>query len=179
VEEIGYAESRIVPAYYGMSDWWSGATSWQASSAPIARRIAGAKGGKIRRAASARGTDFRQPAELLEKVSARYSLRWLRFAASDDPCCPGLRGCDGSFARSSVRRMSLTANRRGHFFARGELLAVAPGDCCVVEDSAAGVKRDWRQYDVIAITNSLPAEKLSRATKVSAVTEIGSLLLQG
>ncbi len=53
------------------------------------------------------------------------------------------------------------------FLRTAELLRVAPNDCWVIEDSAAGVEAALTAgMRVVAITNSLPAEKLSRATHV-------------
>jgi beta-phosphoglucomutase family hydrolase len=58
------------------------------------------------------------------------------------------------------------------FLRVAELLDVKPATCCVVEDSEAGVEAGLAAgMTVIAITNSLPREKLSRATKVVASYE--------
>jgi HAD superfamily hydrolase (TIGR01509 family) len=65
------------------------------------------------------------------------------------------------------------------FLRAAELLKSAPADCCVIEDSAAGVEAAIAAgMTVIAITNSLPKEKLSRAHEVvSSYKEIDDLLL--
>ena len=65
------------------------------------------------------------------------------------------------------------------FLRAAELLKVAPNDCCVIEDSAAGVEAALSAgMTVIAITNSLPKEKLARASHVvSTYREIDQLLL--
>lgn len=53
------------------------------------------------------------------------------------------------------------------FLRAAELLGVPAGECCVIEDSAAGVEAGLAAgMAVIAITNSLSADKLSRATRV-------------
>lgn len=53
------------------------------------------------------------------------------------------------------------------FLRAAELLEVAPAQCCVIEDSAVGVEAALAAgMPVIAITNSLPAEALSRSTWV-------------
>lgn len=53
------------------------------------------------------------------------------------------------------------------FLLAAERLAVAPECCCVIEDSPAGVAAALAAgMEVIAITNTLPRETLSRATAV-------------
>jgi HAD superfamily hydrolase (TIGR01509 family) len=65
------------------------------------------------------------------------------------------------------------------FLRTAQLLKVGPTDCCVIEDSEAGVEAGIAAgMTVIGITNSLPAEKLRRATKVvGSYEEIERLLL--
>ena len=65
------------------------------------------------------------------------------------------------------------------FLRAAELLQVPPRGCSVIEDSAAGVEAARAaNMTVIAITNSLPAEKLTRASHVVATyKEIDDLLL--
>lgn len=60
-----------------------------------------------------------------------------------------------------------------------ELLGITPGDCVVVEDAEAGVQSALTAgMQVIAITNSLPATRLSNATRVvETYAELRSLLL--
>ena len=65
------------------------------------------------------------------------------------------------------------------FLRAAELLGVKPRNCCVIEDSAAGVQAA-RSADmqVIAITNTLPAERLAAATHiVETYEQIEKLLL--
>jgi len=65
------------------------------------------------------------------------------------------------------------------FLRTAQLLNVAPTDCCVIEDSEAGVEAGIAAgMTVVGITNSLPAERLKRATKVvGSYREIERLLL--
>lgn len=65
------------------------------------------------------------------------------------------------------------------FIRAAELLGIRPFECCVIEDSSAGVEAAIAAgMEVIAITNSLPADQLSRATTVvSTYSEIKELLL--
>ncbi|MGZ8940783.1 MAG: HAD family hydrolase, partial [Limisphaerales bacterium] len=65
------------------------------------------------------------------------------------------------------------------FLRAAELLQVRPEECCVIEDSAAGVEAAIAAgMTVIGITNSIPREKLTRAHHiVSTYQEIDDLLL--
>lgn len=65
------------------------------------------------------------------------------------------------------------------FLRAAELMRIAPADICVIEDSVAGVEAALAAgMQVIAITNSFAAEKLSRATHVvKTYEEIEKLLL--
>jgi HAD superfamily hydrolase (TIGR01509 family) len=65
------------------------------------------------------------------------------------------------------------------FLRAAALLNVPPEACCVIEDAAAGVEAALAAgMTVIAITNSLPAEKLLRASHVvTTYAEIERLLL--
>jgi len=65
------------------------------------------------------------------------------------------------------------------FLRTAELLRVAAKDCCVIEDAAVGIEAALAAgMDVIAITNTLPAGKLSRASRVvKHYAEIEALLL--
>jgi HAD superfamily hydrolase (TIGR01509 family) len=66
------------------------------------------------------------------------------------------------------------------FLRTAELLAISPRDCCVIEDSAAGVEAALAAgMGIIAITNTLPAEKLAQATHVVSQYEDIERLLQG
>jgi beta-phosphoglucomutase-like phosphatase (HAD superfamily) len=65
------------------------------------------------------------------------------------------------------------------FLRAAELLQSTPSECCVIEDSEAGVEAGLvAGMTVIAITNSLPKNRLARANHiVSTYKEIDSLLL--
>ena len=67
------------------------------------------------------------------------------------------------------------------FLRAAQLLSVAPERCWVIEDAAFGVEAALAAgMRVIAITNSLPAAKLARATHVvKTYAEIERLLLPG
>jgi beta-phosphoglucomutase len=65
------------------------------------------------------------------------------------------------------------------FLHTAQLLKVPAAECCVIEDSVAGVEAALAAgMQVIGITNSFPAEKLTRATHVvRTYAEIEQLLL--
>ena len=67
------------------------------------------------------------------------------------------------------------------FLLAAERLGVPTAECCVIEDSKPGIAAAVAAgMQVIAITNTHPAEELSRAGEVvSTYTEIESLLLFG
>jgi HAD superfamily hydrolase (TIGR01509 family) len=66
------------------------------------------------------------------------------------------------------------------FLHTAKVLGVEPAECCVVEDSGPGVcAANAAGMDVIAITNSLPREKLCEATwVVDDYEEIDEMLLR-
>jgi HAD superfamily hydrolase (TIGR01509 family) len=120
--------------------------------------------------------------ELVEKLAARYAL-----------------GLASGSEREVVEEV-LAINRLGRFFSAvvtdtdvqhgkpapdiflraAELLNVAPRGCCVIEDSRHGVAAGLAAgMQVIAITNTYPAEKLRHATHVvQTYAEIEHLLLE-
>lgn len=65
------------------------------------------------------------------------------------------------------------------FLRAAEGLGVAPAACCVIEDSAAGVAGARAAgMDVLAITNTLPADCLAHATRVvTTYAQIADFLL--
>ncbi|HAM72833.1 MAG TPA: hypothetical protein DCM86_14420 [Verrucomicrobiales bacterium] len=65
------------------------------------------------------------------------------------------------------------------FLRTAQLLGVSPADCCVIEDTTAGVEAARSAgMSVIAITNTYPAEALHRADRVvRTYREIEQLLL--
>ena len=118
--------------------------------------------------------------ELVDKVARRFKL-----AVASGSRHPVI---DEVLALKNLRRyfpvvVSTTDVPRGKpapdvFLRAAELLGVAPATCCVLEDSAAGVTAARAAgMNVIAITNSLPAEKLAHATHVvKTYEEIEQLL---
>lgn len=119
--------------------------------------------------------------ELLAKLALRYKM-----AVASGSLHPVI---DEVLAMKGLRRyfpvvVSVQDVPRGKpapdvFLRAADMLNVSPGKCCVVEDSAAGVEAALAAgMAVIAITNSLSAEKLSKATQVvGSYGEIERLLL--
>ncbi len=104
--------------------------------------------------------------ELVAKVAARY-----RLAVASGSVHPVI---DEVLAMKELRRffpIVVSAQDVAHgkpapdiFLRTAELLGVEPGTCCVIEDSAAGVTAARvAGMTAIAITNTLPAEKLTHA----------------
>ena len=185
LEEIGYGQSHGIdfPAYYGMSDVvvWRDFMARHRPTQSLEELLA-RKEEKFTALLQREEPLFDGLPELLEKVSARYSLALA--SGSRHPTINvvlDLRGLRRLF------RVVVSSEDVAHgkpapdiFLRAAELLAVAPGDCCVVEDSAAGVEAGLAAgMIVVAITNSLPSEKLARATKVvGSYDDIESLLMR-
>jgi HAD superfamily hydrolase (TIGR01509 family) len=124
---------------------------------------------------------FESLPELVEKLSRRYKL-----AVASGSFHPVI---DEVLAMKDLRQffsavVSVQDVARGKpapdvFLRAAQLLKVRPQGCCVIEDAAAGVEAALAaEMSVIAITNSLLAAKLSRATRVvQSYEEIEQLLL--
>jgi HAD superfamily hydrolase (TIGR01509 family) len=121
--------------------------------------------------------------DLLEKLAGRYPL-----AIASGSAHPVI---DEVLALKQLRRffsalVSSTEVPRGKpapdvFLRAAELLGVPPESCVVVEDAATGVEGALAAgMQVIAIANTLPPERLARATRiVRTYEEIERLLLPG
>lgn len=119
--------------------------------------------------------------ELVERLARRY-----RLAVASGSYHPVI---DAVLAMKDLRRffpvvVSVQDVANGKpapdvFLKAAELMGVPASSCCVIEDSAAGVEAALAGgMTVIAITNTLPVEKLNRATHVvTSYQEIDQLLL--
>ncbi len=119
--------------------------------------------------------------ELVAKLASHY-----RLAVASGSVHPVI---DEVLAMKSLRRffpvvVSIQDVTKGKpapdiFLRAAALLGVEPATCCVIEDSAAGVTAARAAgMTAIAITNSLPAEKLAHATHiVRTYEEIERLLV--
>jgi len=124
---------------------------------------------------------FEDLPELVERLAARYPL-----AVASGSLHPII---DAVLALKNLRqhfRVCVSSSDVAHgkpapdiFLHTANLMGVTPRDCCVIEDSAAGVAAGRAAgMNVIAITNSLPRAKLSGATHiVDSYAEIDQLLL--
>jgi HAD superfamily hydrolase (TIGR01509 family) len=170
--ELGYADRHGVhfPDYYGRSDLtlWVDFIAKHQPPQPI-EELAARKQDRFLELIRAEQPLFDGLPELVEKLAAHYPMAVA--SGSQHPVI------DAVLAMRQLRRffaavVSATDVKRGKpapdiFLRAAELLGVAPVDCCVVEDSTAGVEAALAAgMIVIAITNTYPAEALSRATRV-------------
>ena len=120
-------------------------------------------------------------AELIEKLAARYELALA--SGSERPVVQEVLKLKhfGRFFSVVVTSSEVKHGKPAPdiFLRAAELLKVAPGSCCVVEDSKPGVAAALAaDMQVIVITNTHPAEELRHATHVvGTYPEIERLLL--
>jgi HAD superfamily hydrolase (TIGR01549 family) len=124
---------------------------------------------------------FEDLPELVERLAKKYPL-----AVASGSLHPVI---DAVLALKNLRqhfRLCVSSSDVKHgkpapdiFLHTAKLLGIEPRACCVIEDSTAGVAAARAaNMDVIAITNSLPAEKLRGATWiVDSYAKIDRLLL--
>ncbi|HPA21590.1 MAG TPA: HAD family phosphatase [Verrucomicrobiae bacterium] len=183
--EMGHAESHGIdfPSYYGKSDrsLWLDFIEKHKPPQPIEELIDW-KQRRFLEIIRREQPIFAEVPPLVEKLSQRYQL--------------GLASgslhavIDVVLALRDLRRffpVVVSAQDVPHgkpapdvFLRVSELIGVPPEECCVIEDSAAGVEAARSAgMTVIAITNSLPAIQLVRADHVVATfLEIESLLVR-
>src|SRR6185295_5576236 len=170
--EMGYGETHgfHFPDYYGHSDeaLWRDFVAKHKPPQPFAELVAW----KQRHFLDILKKDepiFEGLPDLVEKLAARY-----RLAVASGSSHPVI---DSVLAMKGLRRyfpvvVSVQDVSRGKpapdvFLRAAELLGVKPVECCVIEDSVAGVQGALAAgMEVIGITNSFSAEKLARATQV-------------
>jgi HAD superfamily hydrolase (TIGR01509 family) len=185
LHEIGYGETHGIdfPAYFGKSDL----VVWRdfiAAHRP-AHQIEDLAANKERKFAELLREEkpiFDGLPELLQKLASRYPLALAsgsRHVTINEVLA--LRGLRRFFpVVVSSEDVAHGKPAPDIFLRTAALLGASPGACCVIEDSEAGVQAGLGAgMTVIAITNSLPAEKLAQATNVvSSYGEIQQLLLQ-
>jgi len=177
LDEIGFGRTHGIdfPAYYGKSDVvvWREFIARHRPPQPLEELLA-RKDEKFAALVKREERIFEGLPELLEKVARRYSLGLA--SGSRHPSINAvlaLRDLRHLF-RAIVSSEDVTHGKPAPdiFLRAAGLLGVEPTDCCVIEDSAAGVEAALAAgMTVIAITNSLPAAELARATKVVSTYE--------
>src|SRR5213596_471590 len=183
-DEIGYGETHGIdfPAYYGKSDlvvWRDFIARFH--PAESLEELLARKEKKFGALLQQEEPIFSGLPELLAKLSPRYPLALA--SGSRHPTINAVLAMRGlrRFFRVVVSSEDVAHGKPAPdiFLRTAELLDLAPNECCVVEDSASGVDAALAAgMTVIAITNSLPAEKLSRATSVvETYEELEQLLL--
>ncbi len=170
--EMGYAANHGMdfPTYYGRSDraLWEDFIAKHHPPQPLDELIA-RKQARLMEILRREGPIFPDVVPLIAKLAARYRLALA--SGSPHPVIEVVLAMEG-LRRFFPVAVSVTDVGRSKpapdvFLRAAELLGVAAARCCVIEDSAVGVESARSAgMAVIAITNSLPGEKLARATHV-------------
>lgn len=170
--EIGHAETHGVdfPSYYGQSDVqvWRDFIARHEPPHTLAELL-GRKERHFADFIAAEEPIFDGLPELLERCAARWAVGLAsgsRHATINSVLA--LRELRRHF-RAIVSSEDVPRGKPAPdvFLRAAELLGVAPAECVVVEDSEAGVAAGRAAgMTVIAITNSLPAERLAHAHHV-------------
>jgi len=184
LEEIGYGQTHGIdfPAYFGKSDLvvWRDFIARHRPAQPLEELLA-RKEEKFGVLLRQEEPIFSGLPELLTNLSSRGPLALA--SGSRHPTINAVLALRGlrRFFRVVVSSEDVPHGKPAPdiFLRTADLIEVAPKDCCVIEDSASGVEAALAaNMEVIAITNSLPAEKLARATRVvQTYREIEQLLL--
>jgi len=184
LEEIGHGRTHGIdfPAYFGKSDLvvWRDFIARHRPAQPLEELLA-RKEEKFRVLLRQEEPIFSGLPELLTNLSPRCPLALA--SGSRHPTINAVLALRNlrRFFRVVVSSEDVPRGKPAPdiFLRTAELLEVEPKECCVIEDSASGVEAALAAgMAVIAITNSLPAEKLSRATRVvETYDEIARLLL--
>ena len=172
LDEIGFGRNHGIDFadYYGKSDLvvWRDFVARHRPAQPLEELLTRKE---ERFAALLRREDpiFVGLPELLEKLSGRLPLGLA--SGSRHPTINAVLALRGlrRFFRAIVSSEDVQHGKPAPdiFLRTARMLGVAPQECCVIEDSAAGVDAALAaEMTVIAITNSLPPEKLARATQV-------------
>lgn len=172
LDEIGYGRTHGIdfPAYYGKSDLvvWRDFIERHRPPQPLPELLA-RKEEKFAALVRREEPIFDGLPELLEKLAGRFPLGLA--SGSRHPTIDAVLALRNMrrFFRAIVSSEDVLHGKPAPdiFLRAAALLGVPAPDCCVVEDSAAGVEAALAAgMTVIAITNSLPAEKLARANQV-------------
>jgi HAD superfamily hydrolase (TIGR01509 family) len=183
--EMGYGRTHGMdfPAYYGRSDraLWEDFVAKHHPPQPLAELIAW-KQRRLTELLRERKPIFPGIPPLLETLSARYPLGLASGSVNAviDQVLEmgGLRRYFSVIL--SVQNVARPKPFPDVYLRAAEVLGVAPGDCCAIEDSAVGAQAAVDAgMTVIAITNTLPAAQLGHAHfVVSRCEEIAALLAE-
>ncbi len=183
-QEMGYGETHGIDfaAYYGRSDralWLDFIEKHK--PAHSLEELADWKQRRFLEMIREEQPIFEDLPELVERLSERYKLGLA--SGSFHPVIDVILSMEDLRQYFpvvvSVQDVSRGKPAPDVFLRAAELLQVRPAECCVIEDAAAGVEAARAAgMTAIAITNSLPKEKLARAHHVvSSYEEIDRLLL--
>ena len=171
--EIGYGANHGIdfPAYYGRSDLalWKDFIARHRPAETLAE-LTERKQRRFLEIVRKEEPIFDGLTGLVEKLSEHYRLAVA--SGSLHPVIEVILGMK-NLARYFQTVVSVEDVPRGKpepdiFLRAAELLAVAPAACCVIEDSSAGVAAARAAgMTVVAITNSLPRERLAQADVVA------------
>lgn len=183
-DELGYGNRHGIhfPSYIGRSDrvLWQDFVARHRPPQPMEQLLA-AKQNRLIEILRREQPIFEGLPDLLEQLARHYQLAVA--SGSNHPVI------DEVLAMKQLRRffpvvvstqdVGRTKPAPDVFLHAAKLLGLVPDQCCVIEDSAAGVAAARAAgMEVIAITNSLPREQLSEATRVvDTYEEIERLLL--
>jgi HAD superfamily hydrolase (TIGR01509 family) len=171
-EEMGYGDNHGMDftAYYGRSDesLW---LDFIARHRPVQRlpQLLEWKQSRLLKMLEEEEPVFAEIPELVEKLAGRYRLA---IASGSTHAVINVVLKMKNLRRFFPVAVSVEDVARGKpapdvFLRAAEMLKVAPEAACVIEDAEAGVEAALAGgMTVIGITNSLPAERLARATKV-------------
>jgi HAD superfamily hydrolase (TIGR01509 family) len=184
-DELGYRETHGVhfPDYYGRSDeaLWQDFVKRHRPPHPFDSLMEM----KRRRLIELIRRDqpiFEGLPDLVAKLAARFPLAVA--SGSPHPVIDEVLAMEGLHqffsAVVSVTDVGRPKPAPDVFLRAAELLGVAPANCCVIEDSAVGVTSARSAgMSVVAITNSLPTDQLSHATRVvDSYEQIEAILLR-
>ena len=171
--EIGYAENHGIdfPAYYGRSDLalWKDFIARHRPPQTLTE-LTERKQRRFLEIVRKEEPIFDGLTGLVEKLSKHYRLAVA--SGSLHPVIEVILGMK-NLAQYFQAVVSVEDVPRGKpepdiFLRAAELLAVPPAGCCVIEDSSAGVTAArGAGMTVVAITNSLPRERLAHADQVT------------
>ena len=182
--EIGFGQTHGIdfPAYYGKSDLvvWRDFIARHQPSESLEELLA-RKETRFAELLRREEPIFKGLPELLDKLCGAYPLALA--SGSRHPTIDAVLALRRlrPFFQAIVSSEDVERGKPAPdiFVRAAELLGVSRNECCVIEDSAAGVEAGLAAgMTVVAITNSLPPEKLARASKVvRSVKEIERWLL--